>query len=286
MLQTIGIVPCEYGSLSALKPGDQVFLRGSPADTLEEFAFVLNQRGTKLMGLIVDVDGVDEIAKQDLANRLPAITTQRVDVRLKNPLTIHEAISAGILLSGKNIRLQCPLKTESDVSAIKTLSSLGVMTLTDIRSMPDDPGVLPDLMAWALLNRARHASCDPFTEIAAAILDNKRRLLAESFREDFETCVWVDGSGRLAISESDIARGPRLTERSLNSANSDPGIHARTDERYDMLWREGPCGDCQGFFFCGGYLRDSSVPIDVCGRFAHDFLETVQALSALGGLRC
>lgn len=186
------------------------------------------------------------------------------------------------LLRRSNLRIFIPCNTSDNLSALRILSSLGIHGCADFSARPSDWEALTDLMTYAVLGRAPHATIEPFAFIASNFDPHSILRWGVIEFDDPAEFLHLDAQGRVALSHNELQQGIFFTPSVAGIESS--ALSAAIDERANA-WRNyfvgnHPCASCAGWKVCLGRFSDG-LPDDAgCAKLFSELIDAATMLKA------
>ncbi len=262
--------------------GHAVAARVGDAAEIKDAAAAVRESGNVLFCVIVQSDRpLSEIELRDDHRDIP--------IALMAPaMGSFRSVAKRIdLLRRLNLRVYLPCNAADNLSALRILASLGIHGCVTFVTGPKDWDALADLMTYAVLGRAPHASREPFSYIAA----NYDRHASVDWRliefDDARRFLHLDQSGRIALSADELRRGV-FAAQSVGDVST-PALIKAIDDRAN-IWREyfvdnHPCAACAGWRACLGRFAAERAGAPGCVSLFTELIEAGGVFKASTGNR-
>jgi hypothetical protein len=187
------------------------------------------RHGHRVARLMASVPTLDDAVLDALAAQ-PVPCVARVD----SMPTVRTALGRSRAIARQHLAVELPVESDPDLSTLKVLSSLGVLTAVDLRRVFGGGEVMLELITDAILRPGRRTPVAPIDDVGTH-LD----------ADDFELA-------RVDLRGNDHHVDLRAGSSPAPDAWSPVDVW-RKRERF--LAEESPCTFCEGLLFCHGYLR-------------------------------
>lgn len=178
------------------------------------------------------------------------------------------------LLRKLDVRIQLPLNSEQNSSALRILSSLGIATCALFTPKTDWEAAL-DLMTYALLGRAPHAPIQPFNYIAANYRNDTYRGWQSVMFNDPQHYLHVNSTGQVAATAAALATGDFLHSDVTTLTNLDQLTNYQESL---FTWQQhflanDECARCPGWKSCRGGVADIVTDKTQCAALFTEIFE-------------
>lgn len=174
-----------------------------------------------------------------------------------------------------NLRIYLPGDNSENLTGLRILSSVGIHGCVVFGNNGNDWEALADLMTYAVLERAPHASIEPFTSIAQRYDSFSYLDWGSIHFDDPKHFLHLDSKGRVALSRGELRKG-RFIAQSLSEIGEPdefPAIRERGEAWRQYFVDDHPCASCGGWKICLGKFADFVHKDNGCSEF---FLEMIE----------
>jgi hypothetical protein len=181
------------------------------------------------------------------------------------------------VLRDLNIRVYLPANNAGQLKSIRILASLGI----DCAVLLDGGGVLwdllTDLMTYALLGLAPHASIEPFQLICGNYDPRFRAAFGSVYFDDPVTYLHVNEQGGVALTRDDLRAG-RLVAASIEDATE--SVRSAAYDAHCDLWKNHfltrtKCASCPGWRVCVGRFAAWAEAEPGCTAFFAEMMDVI-----------
>jgi len=238
-----------------------------------EAAAQLLESGNELLCVIVESGSpFDEI---DLPADLQSIPLAVMTPALGKFRHLVRSISR---LRDFNLRVYLPAHNPQNIAGLRILSSLGIHTCAVLGNGPKDWEALTDLMTYAVLGRAPHASMEPFVFIASNYDPHAYLEWGSLYFNDPRRFLHVDADGRVALSPAEL-RQKRFVASSwakIGTSSLSLTIQQRVQKWRQFFANNHPCASCSGWKICLGKFASEMNKNGGCRAFFLEMSEVCQ----------
>jgi hypothetical protein len=191
---------------------------------------------------------------------------------------IREVVAMAPLLRRMNIRIVLAADVPGNLTALRILASLGVACVAGPGKGPIAWDEFSELATYALVGIVPHAPIEPFDTLAAQYDPNRRTDLRRVWFDDVTRFVHMDGSGRFALTASDLAAGryAGLTPEELDGFDATEAYRDRLEAwRLVFLQKDG-CASCPGWRICLGTFESSASNGAGCRKAFSEILDLIE----------
>jgi hypothetical protein len=268
-----GIVCPHNPSLFASFTGLTVAVRVPQPAQAAEAAARLQESGNELLCIIVESDfPLDEIELPDDLQNIPLAVMAPAWGKFRR---LARDLSR---LRGFNLRVYLPAHHPQNIAGLRILSSLGIHTCAVLGDGPKDWEALTDLMTYAVLERAPHASMEPFIFIASHYDLTTYLEWGSIYFNDPKHFLHLDADGQVALSPAELRQkrfvAPSLAD--IGTPSQFPPIHQRAQAWRHFFTDNHPCASCGGWKICLGKFAREMNKNDGCRTFFLEMLEVAQ----------
>ena len=181
------------------------------------------------------------------------------------------------VLKSLNVRVYLPADDPERLTSLRILASLGIdcaVLLDGERVLWD---LLTDLMTYALLGLAPHASIEPFRLISGTYNPKFRTAFQTVYFDDPVTYLHVNDQGGVALTRDGLRAG-RLIAASIGEATE--SVRAAACEEYRDSWKDHflkrtKCASCPGWRVCVGRFAASADAEPGCAAFFTEMMDVI-----------
>jgi len=180
-----------------------------------------------------------------------------------------------------NLRVYLSCSRPENILSLRILSSVGIHGCAVIERGVKHWEEIADLMTYAMLERAHHASIEPFTFIADNYDPFSHIDWAFFYFDDPKSFLHLDIEGRVALSREDLAKERFVARNLCEIADPDqfPPIQEWLRRRREYFVGLHPCASCAGWKLCLGKYETSRGP--ECSAFFIEMIEVARRFKAL-----
>jgi hypothetical protein len=235
-----------------------------------EAAAQLQESGNQLCCVIVESSSpFDEIELPDELQEIPLAVMAPAWGKFRN-------LSQRLLkLRDFNLRVYLPANHPKNITGLRILSSVGIHTCAVLRDDVKDWEDLTDLMTYAVLGQAPHASMEPFVFIASNYDPDSYLEWGSLYFDDPKRFLHLDTDGRVALSPGEL-RQKRFVAQSLAEIGTPshfPVIQQRAQAWRHFFADNHPCASCGGWKVCLGKFSREVTKNQGCQDFFLEMLE-------------
>lgn len=178
------------------------------------------------------------------------------------------------LLRQLDVCINLPLNSEQNASALRILSSLGIVTCA-MFTLETDWDTAIDLMTYAVLGKSPHAPIQPFNYIAENYRADHYSGWQEMLFNDPKYYLHVDTSGRVAATAADLTAGNFL----YTDFNSNPNVSDLDSYNTALFaWQQhflanDECARCSGWKSCRGGVANIVTNKTQCSALFTELFE-------------
>lgn len=250
--------------------GLTVAVRVKRAAQAEEAAARVRDSGNELFCVIVESDlPLDAIELRESQKGIPLAVMAPSFGKFRN------LVKSLDMLRQFNLRVYLPCDEPENLIGLRILSSVGVHGCVVFSGGKNDWEALADLMTYAVLERAPHASIEPFTSIATSYDPFSYFDWGSIHFDDPKHFLHLDSKGRVALSRRELRRR-KFVAQSLSEIGSPEDFPPIREglEAWRQYFVDGhPCASCGAWKICLGKFADRVHKDNGCSDF---FLEAIE----------
>ena len=180
------------------------------------------------------------------------------------------------------LRVYLPSNDPDNLSALRILSSLGILACADLVADANDWEAIVDLMTYAVLGRRPHAPIEPFSYVAESYDPHSSIRWGSIAFDDPSRYLHLDEEGRVALSRDALRRGEFFAD-SIAALESPAAASVIADEA--NAWRRyfvdnHPCASCAGWRVCLGRFAENLPEDGGCARLFSELIEVAAMFKA------
>jgi hypothetical protein len=182
------------------------------------------------------------------------------------------------LLRELNLRVYLPCDSAQNLAGMRVLSSVGIQTCAVFGRGRMDWESLADLMTYAVLVQAPHAPVEPFAFIVSHYDPFSHLDWGSVYFDDPRRYLHVNGKGRVALSQSELARRSFVAEgvAAIGVPEDFPPVRERTQAWRRFFIDNHPCASCGGFKLCQGRFAGDASRGQGCSAFFLELMEVAR----------
>ncbi|MBM4275127.1 MAG: hypothetical protein FJ134_11800 [Deltaproteobacteria bacterium] len=181
-----------------------------------------------------------------------------------------------------NLRIYLPGDVLENLAGLRILSSLGIHTCAVLGNGRMDWDALTDLMTYAVLELAPHASMEPFSFIASRHDPFSYLEWGALYFDDPKSFLHLDAKGRVALSAAEL-RNKQFIASSLKEIGEPaefPAIRDRLQSWRQFFVDNHPCASCGGWKICLGRFAVALPENQGCAGFFLELMDVARQYQA------
>ncbi len=174
------------------------------------------------------------------------------------------------------IYLRCD--NPENITALRVLASVGIHGCAIFGKSPNHWEKLADLMTWAVLGFAPHASIEPFETIVSHYNPHSCLRWGRVWFDDPQCFLYLDERGRVALSRPELEQG-NFIAGSISEIGDPPRFPAIKSSVLDwqrFFLQNHPCSVCPGWKICLGRFHSQSAENQGCSAFFIEMLDVAR----------
>lgn len=187
------------------------------------------------------------------------------------------------MLRDFNLRVYLPCDSPENLTGLRILSSVGIHSCAVFVNGKNDWEALTDLMTYAVLERAPHASIEPFTFIASHYDPFSQLEWGSIHFDDPLHFLHLDAKGRVALSRAELRKRRFIAQRlsDIGEPAEFPAIRERVEAWRQYFIDSHPCASCGGWKVCLGKFAADLHRDEGCSAFFLEMIEVARQHKAL-----
>ena len=181
------------------------------------------------------------------------------------------------VLRALNVRVYLPANDAEQLKSVRILASLGIHCAVLLEGEGVLWGLLTDLMTYALLGLAPHATIEPFQLICGNYDPRYRTAFDAVYFDDPETYLHVNEQGGVALTRADLRAG-RLIAATIEEATET--VRSAAHDAYCDSWKDHflartKCASCPGWRVCVGRFAPVTDAEPDCSAFFAEMMDVI-----------
>ncbi|MEE9213744.1 MAG: hypothetical protein V3U54_02980 [Thermodesulfobacteriota bacterium] len=250
--------------------GRTVAVRVNSPDLAEEAVAHVRESGNNLFCVIIEFNSpLDDIEFRENQKNIP------LAIMVPSLGKFRNLVKHLNMLRDFNLRVYLSCDNHENLVGLRILSSVGIHSCAVFGNGKNDWEALCDLMTYAVLERAPHASIEPFTFIASHYDPFSYLEWSSIHFDDPKHFLHLDAKGRVALSHAELSK-KKFIAQSISEivvTAEFPAIRRRTQAWKRYFVNNHPCASCRGWKVCLGKFAVDVPRNNGCSAF---FLEMIE----------